>query len=333
MVHQPPKVLFDTVGKLAGVNVVFDPDYGAQGGVPFASVELNNSTFEDALDYLSAMTKSFWKPLSANAIFVTQDNRQKRGDYEDNVVRVFYLTNLTTAQELQEVSTTIRTVADIKKVFQYSAMNAIIVRGTPDQIMLAEKLVHDLDKPSAEVVVDVIVLTASRSTTRSLAATLTDSTGTTPGLNSTIQFAPQNPVSLGTTTGTSATTTTTTSTTANSGTTASPAAQLMSLGQLAHISTNDFAITMPGAMLQALMTDTNTKVMQSPQVRASNGQKASLKIGQKVPIASGGVQPLGGTVGGYGGLYSSFQYLDVGVNVDITPTVHDDGEVTLETVD
>jgi general secretion pathway protein D len=339
MSNQPPKVLFDTVGKLAGINVVFDPDYGTQGGQggppKTASVELSNSTLEDALNYVSAMTRSFWKPLSANAIFVTQESQTKRRDYEDNVVRVFYLSNLTTPQELQEVSTVVRTVADIKKVFTYAAMNALIVRGTPDQVLLTEKLVNDLDKPSAEVVVDVVVLTTSRSRTRDLAATLASvgTSGTSAGLSTGIQFSPTNPITLpGTTTGTSATTTSTTSTTTTgaTGTSTTPTAALMSLAGLAHLSTNDFAITMPGALLEAMMTDSTTKVMQSPQVRASNGQKATLKIGQKVPIASGGVQPLGGTVGGYGGLYSSFQYLDVGVNVDITPTVHDNGEVTLK---
>ncbi len=334
MANQPPKVLFETVGKLAGINVVFDPDYGTQGGVPRASVELNNSTLEDALNYVSAMTKSFWKPLSANGIFVTQETTAKRRDYEDNVVRVFYLSNLTTPQQLQEVSTVIRTVAGITKVFTYSAMNALIVRGTPDQVLLAEKLVNDLDKPSSEVVVDVIVLTASRSKTRDLAATIASvgASGTSAGISTGIQFAPTNPVTLpGTTTGTSATTTSTTSTvTTSGGTAAGPTAALISLAGLAHLSTNDFAITMPGALLEAMMTDSSTKVMQSPQVRASNGQKATLKIGQRIPIASGGVQPLGGTVGGYGGLYSSFTYTDVGVNVDITPNVHDNGEVTLK---
>jgi general secretion pathway protein D len=108
----------------------------------------------------------------------------------------------------------------------------------------------------------------------------------------------------------------------------------MSLARIARISTNDFSVTMPSALLQAMMSDQSTRVMQSPQLRASNNEKATLKIGQKVPIASGGMQPYGvGTtgVGGYGGgLYSSFQYLDVGVNVDMTPQVHGNDEVTLK---
>ncbi len=322
MSNQPPKVLYETVAKLAGINVVFDPDYANDPNARRnISVDLNNSTLDDALDYLGTMTHTFWKALSPNAIFITTDSLPKRRDYEDNAVQVFYLTNLTTPQELQEISTVIRTVADVKKVFTYSSMNAIIARGTPDQILLAEKLVNDLDKPKSEVVVDVFVMEANKTKTRDLAAAIS-SNGTSAGINTQIQFTPRNPVLLGGTSNGSASPTPTPSATS----------QLISLSRIAHISTNDFSITMPGALLQATMSDASTKVLQSPQVRAASGQKASLRIGEKYPIASGGIQPFGGTVGSYGGLYQNFTFVDIGVNVDITPTVHGDKDVTLKVV-
>jgi len=326
MANQPAKVLYETVGKLAGINVVFDPDYASDPNARRnTSVDLNNSTLDDALDYLATMTHTFWKPLSANAIFVTTDSLPKRRDYEDNAVQVFYLTNLTTPQELQEISTVLRTVADIKKVFTYSSMNAIIARGTTDQILLAEKLVNDLDKPKSEVVIDVIVMEANRTKTQSLAAAIS-SNGTTGGINTQIQFTPRNPVLQATPVSTASSTPTTTTTTS----------QLIALSRVGHISTGDFSITMPGALLQATMADSATKVLQSPQVRAASGQKASLRIGEKYPIASGGIQPFGvgtgTTTGGYGGLYQNFTFVDIGVNVDITPTVHGDNEVTLKAV-
>jgi general secretion pathway protein D len=318
MAGQPPKVLFETVGKLAGINVVFDPDFlNDPNARRTLSVDLNNSTLQDALDYLATMTHTFWKPLSDNAIFVTQDTMPKRRDYEDNVVQVFYLNNLTTPQELQEMATVVRTVADVKKVFTYSSMNALIARGTPDQILLTEKLVNDLDKPKSEVVVDVIVMEANRTKTRNLAATI--ASGGQAGINTAIQFTP---LGINPSTGTS-----------DSGTGSTPSfTQAIPLGRIAKLSTNDFSVTLPGALLQAVMSDSTTKVLQSPQVRAASGQKASLRIGEKFPIASGGIQPFGGTVGGYGGLYQNFQFIDVGVNVDITPTVHGEKEVTLKVV-
>jgi general secretion pathway protein D len=164
---------------------------------------------------------------------------------------------------------------------------------------------------------------ANRAKTRDLSATL--ASGGAAGLSAPITFSPRNPVLLGgSSNGTTDTTGTTTPTT--TGTTN----QLISLARIAKISTNDFSITLPGALLEAVMSDRNTTVLQSPQVRAANGQKASLRIGDKVPVASGGIQPFGGTVGGFSSLYSQFQFIDVGVNVDITPTVHGTNEVTLK---
>jgi general secretion pathway protein D len=349
MTNQPARVLFETVGKLAGINVVFDPDFRLdQNASRPVSVELANATLEQALDYLAAMTKSYWKPLSSNTIFVTNDNQAKRRDYEDYVVKVFYLSNITTGQELQEITTTFRSVTDIRRVFPYTAQNAIVVRGTADQVALAEKIIHDLDKPKSEVVVDVLVMEANRAKTRDLAATLTS--GGAAGLSAPIVFTPRNPVLLGGDDNDDSDDTddnTTNNSNVNlsqlssllglgglsTGLTSSqsPSAQLISLARISRISTNDFSITLPGALLEAVMGDRNTKVLQSPQVRAANGQKASLRIGDKVPIASGGIQPFGGQVGGgFGGLYSQFQFIDVGVNVDITPTVHGVGEVTLK---
>src|SRR5499427_2475414 len=171
MNNQPPKVLYDTVGKLAGINVVFDPQFQSQG--KNYNIDLNNTSLEQAFDYLAVLTKTFWKPISSNTIFITEDNVTKRRDYEDNVVKVFYVKNATSVQEFQEIATAIRTVAEIRRVFTYNAQRAMIVRDTVDKVALAEKLVHDLDKPKSEVVVDVYVMEANSQRTRDLAATIT----------------------------------------------------------------------------------------------------------------------------------------------------------------
>ncbi len=365
MTNQPPRVLFETVAKLAGINVVFDPDYRQdQMASRPQSIELTNATLEQALDYLAVMTKSFWKPLSSNTIFVTADNPTKRRDYEDYVVKVFYLKNITQPQELQEMSVNVRAITDIRRVFVSNSLNALIVRGTADQVALAEKLINDLDKPKAEVVIDVLVMEANKAKTRDLAATV--ASGATAGFSAPIFFTPRNPVLLGGQenknnnndnngqdgTDSGANTSTTNQALLNllamsqlgfnqfgsnqfgfnqlgSGLGTSATNQLISLARISRISTNDFSITLPGALLQALMTDRNTKVLQSPQVRAADGMKASLRIGDQVPIATGSFQPGIGTVGISPLVNTQFQYKDVGVNVDITPRVHGDDEVTL----
>jgi general secretion pathway protein D len=330
MNNQPPKVLYETVGKLAGVNVLFDPQM--QPGRP-TNLDLNNTTLDEALDYIALLTKTFWKPVSANAIFVTEDNVTKRRDYEDEVVKVFYLRNPTSVQEFQEIITAVRSVTDVRRMFTFNAQNAVMVRDTVDKVALVEKLLHDMDKPKSEVMVDVIVMEVNSDKSRSIASALVS--GGTTGLALPIAFTPRNPVTTSTsTTGTGTTGTTgTTGVTGVTGTTGTTPTTTtggaVALNQLSHIGTGDFSTTLPGALLQAVMSDSSTKVMQSPQVRASDGQKVSLKIGDKYPYATGSFQPGIGTVGVSPLVSTQFQFVDTGVNVELTPHVHGNDEVTL----
>jgi general secretion pathway protein D len=320
--NQTPKVLFETVGKVAGINVLFDPDFVQQNSKPM-SIDITNSTLEQALDYLSVLTKAFWKPLSANTIFVTQDNTTKRRDYEEQVMKVFYLNNVNSPQELQEIVTTIRSVADLQRLFVYNAQNAIIARGEADRIALAEKIINDLDKPKSEVVVDIVVLQAARNKTRDIATAVAQT-----GLNIPINYTPGGVSSVTSSTTTNAASTTTNQTTTAT-TTSGTGSSNISLGRLTHWSINDWSATLPGGLLEALMSDSTTRILQSPQVRAVDAMKAILKIGQKVPTASGSFQPGIGGVGINPLVNTQFTYIDVGVNVDLTPHIHDNGEVDL----
>ena len=306
MNNQPVRVLYETVGKLAGVNVVFDPEYQAPPGKSTFTIDLSNTTLEEALDYLAIQTKSYWKPLSSNTIFVTNDNVTKRRDYEDYVVKAFYIKNATTVQELQEISTTVRSVTEIRRAFTYAGQYAILVRGTADQVALAEKLIADLDKPKAEVVVDVYVMEANRARVRDLNATITTAGGAA-GLNIPITYGK-------TTTGSDGKTTTDSS---------------ITLKQIGSIGSGDFSTIVPGGIIKAILTDSQTRVIQQPQVRAVELQKASLRIGDKIPYASGSFQPGVGTVGLNPLVSTQFQFAEVGVNVDITPKVHGRDEVSM----
>lgn len=317
MNSQPPKVLFETVGKLAGVNVIFDPDYQSPAGKNF-SIDLTNTTLEEALEYISTLTKSFWKPLSANAIFITNDNVGKRRDYEDHVVKVFYLRNITTVQELQEVATNIRSITDIRRVFTSNALSAVVVRGSVDQVALAEKIVNDLDKPKPEVIVDVIVMEASSAKTRDLAATLI-SAGTM-GLKIPISSTPRSSLS----------TTIPSTGTPSTGTPAASTGSGISISSLGKLNFSDYSLTLPGGLVQAMMTDRTTRVLQTPQMRVLNGMKGSLKIGDRYPYATGSFAPGIGAVGGVSPLVSTqFQFAEVGVNVDLTPNVNGADDITL----
>jgi general secretion pathway protein D len=331
-----PRVLFETVCKLAGVNVLFDPEYNQQQTIQQAQFEVSNTTLEDALNQLSVITKSFWKPLAANTIFVTVDNPQKRRDYAEEVVKVFYLNNVTSPQEMQEMLTVLRTVVDVAKVFNYTAQNALIVRCEADTMALVEKLISDLDKPKGECIVDVMVMQVSSSYMRSLSAAFAPT-----GINSSLTFAPRASIQTPTTTNVGSTGTTTTGATTNTGTTSGATGSTTSgtgtgstipLSELGHIASADYSINLPGAQFEAVLNDSSTRVLQSPQIRASDNVKASIKIGEKVPTATGSFQPGVAGVGVSPLVNTQFTFLDVGVNVEILPRIHDNGEVSL-TVD
>jgi general secretion pathway protein D len=332
MNNQPPRVLYETVGKLAGINVLFDPQM--QPGKN-ANLDLNNVTLQEALDYTALLTKTYWKPVGGNAIFVTEDNVTKRRDYEDEVVKVFYLKNPTSTQEFSEIVTAVRSVTDVRRMFQFNADNAIVVRDTVDKVALVEKLLHDLDKPKAEVVVDVIVMDVASDVSHNIGAGLV-SNGTN-GLAVPFAFSPRNPVTSTTnntgangTGGTGATGTTGTGTTGTGTTgTGTSGSTFVALSQLGHLGTADFSTSLPGAMLQAVMSDSRTKIQESPEVRVSDGQKVTLKIGEKYPYATGSFQPGVGTVGVSPLVSTQFQFVDIGVNVELTPHVHGSDEVTL----
>ena len=308
MLSTKSDVVYRTVGQLAGVNVLFDPDYTPR----VINVDLNGVTLEEALEITALESKTFWRPVTSNTIFVATDNPAKRKELEQSVLKTFYLTNLSQPTELQDVVNAIRAVLDVQRVQQLLSQNALVVRGTPDQIALAEKLVEDLDKARPEVIVDIAVMQVSKDRSRTL--------GFNPPTSATVTL--QSNIASTTTPSTTATTSTTTST--------SSTTNGLNLNTLGNLNATDFQVTIPSANLSAVMSNSDTKLIQNPQIRALDGQKASLKIGDRVPVATGSFQPGIGGVGINPLVNTQFQYLDVGVNIDITPRVHANGEVTLK---
>jgi len=333
-----PRTLFETVAKVAGINVVFDPDYNTQQTITQpVQVDLTRTTLEAALDQVSLVTKSFWKPLpggssgDSNTIFVSVDNRNNRTLFTDQVVKVFYLSNPTTPQEIQEMLTVLRTVFDVQKVFNYTSQNALVVRCDADTMALVEKEIADLDKPRNEVIIDVMVMQVSSTYSRQTGAGIGGS-GLSVSANSAPRASITTPATASSTA--AATTSTTTTTTANTtggttGTTTTPGASIP-FSQLGHISSADYSISnLPGATFEAMLSDSTTRVLQSPQVRASQNAKASIKIGEKIPIATGSFQSAVGAVGALPAANTQFSFQDVGVTLEITPQVHDNNEVSM----
>jgi general secretion pathway protein D len=302
------KVIYETIGRLAGVNVLFDPDYTSRQ----IKVDLNSVSLEEALEITAMESKTFWRPVTQNTIFIAADNPAKRKEVEQSVVKTFYLANLSQPTELQDVQNALRQILQISLIQPLPSEGAIVVRGTPDQIALAEKLIGDLDKPKPEVIVDIAIMQISRDKSHTL--------GINPPTSATVQLQPN-------------INTNTTTTTTNGTTTSSPSSSSgggITLNALGNLNATDFQVTISSATATALFSDSNTKLIQNPQIRSVDGQKASLKIGQRIPTASGSFQPGIGGVGINPLVNTQFQYIDVGVNIDVTPRVHSNGEITLK---
>ena len=299
------KVIYETIGKLAGINVLFDPDYTSRR----IKVELNGVTLNQALEIVSLESKTFWRPVTPNTLFVAADTPAKRKELEQSVIRTFYLSNISTPTEIQDVTNTLRQILEITRVQQLPSQGAIIVRGTPDQIALAEKVINDIDKSRPEVVVEVAIMQVQRDKLRQL--------GIQPPQSATVQLQNKNATPTTSTSGSNNTVSTTTTTP-------------LTINDLANLDARNFAVSIPQASISFLLNDSATKMIQNPQIRALDGQKASLKIGERVPVATGSFQPGIGGVGINPLVNTQFQYIDVGVNIDVTPRVHAGGEVTLK---
>jgi len=307
--NQDSKIVYQTIGKQAGLNVLFDSEYTGKT----ISVDLTNTTLYDALRIVGAISGTFWKPITPNTIFVAADSRAKRTALDQQAVRTYYLTNPSQQQDLNDVQTALRNVlGEGPKFFSVPSQNAIVARGTPDQLLLAEKIIDDLDKARAEVVLDVSILEVDKDLLRNIGIQL-------PGTFGLTLQAPNASTSSNSSSSSSTTTTTSTSTTSSNPT----------LNELGRLSAQDFSVTLGSASVNLLLSDSDTKILQDPRIRASDGQKATMKIGSRIPVAtgstSGGVATQVSTL-----VQTQFQYLDIGTNIEVTPTIHFDRDVTLK---
>ncbi|MGB6974290.1 MAG: cohesin domain-containing protein [Terracidiphilus sp.] len=297
---QDSKVVYQAVGEAAGINVLFDPEYVGRR----VQVDLTNVSLLDALRIVGTISGTFWRPVTSNTIFVAADTLNKRHELSEQAVQTFYLTNAWQPNDLNDVNTTLRNMMPNARCFAVLSQNAIVMRGTPDELLLAQKLINDLDKARPEVVIDIAVLEVSKNWERNLG----------------IAWPSSASVALQTSSTSSSTSSTSTSTTSTTPT----------IYDLAHLKASDFAVTVSAATANFLLTNSTTKILQNPQLRSTDDQKATMKIGSRIPIATGSFQSGAATALVSSLVNTQFTYLDVGVDIDVTPTVHFDNDVTLK---
>ncbi|MGN6592204.1 MAG: secretin N-terminal domain-containing protein [Terriglobales bacterium] len=316
-VNSDPKNAYLAAGKLAGLNVIFDASsQGGYSNTGRVSLDLHNLTLLDILRVLDVATDSFYTPITSNTILVANNSVQKHQAVDPTVLKVFYVKNVQAPTDLTELAQAIRGLMQPQPhIVPVASVNALVMRDTPDKVAMVQKLLDDLDKAPPEVVVDVRILQVNRDRAQDLG--LLPPTSFSIGLQAPASSTSNNSNNNNgsNTNGTGTPTTTTNSPTLN---------------ELTHLSSSNFAVTIPNATLNALLNDSNTQTIQEPQLRAIQGQKATLQIGQKIPVATGSFQPGIGGVGINPLVNTQFTQQPVGVNIDMTPQIHGDNSVLLK---
>jgi general secretion pathway protein D len=299
--------VFDALGKLAGMNVAFTSTFRP---TPQFSVDLSDVTIEEALNIVALQTHSFWRPITSNTILIVPNDATNRRDYDVEQLKTIYLTNPLANADRTAIATALKQVLGLRNIIDNPDSNAIIIRDNPENIAAAEQLVHELDRGKAEIVMEISVVEADRDRARDLGlypATVSSSGSVTPGIQAGAGFTPPTSTSS---TGTAIATTTG-----------------------IHIGLNDFSLVVPSVAANAVLTDNRTHILQNPQIRTTDGLVAKLKIGERVPYATGSFLPSLGassTTTGVGLLASTqFQFQDVGVILELTPHLLQDGEVAI----
>ncbi|HEV2383176.1 MAG TPA: hypothetical protein VG206_25705 [Terriglobia bacterium] len=296
--------VFEALGKFADLNVVFNYDFQPRP----LTLDLTNVKLEDALQAAAYEAHVFWKPISSNTLLIVPDSPTSRREYEQDVVKTYHLSNPLAPADRTQISTALRQVLGLQHIIDNPSSNSIIIRDTPERVAAAGDIIRSLDLGKAEVLIDVNIIEADRNRMTQL--------GLIPATN--LSLVP-NPA------------TTTQSSSSGGTTTSTPGIQALN----ATFSAANYALVLPSATANALLSDATTRVLENPEVRSVDGGTAKLKIGSRIPYATGSFLPsftgsTGSTGGGLGLLASTqFQYQDIGVNMEITPHLTATGEVAL----
>jgi general secretion pathway protein D len=294
--HETPvKDIYRALGNAFGINILFDQAVKDDR----IAIELRDVTAQAALERLMQAASHFYKVLDEKTIIVVPDNPQARRDYEDLVIQTFYLSN----GDAEQVTNVVRTMIEARNVFPLKALNAITIRDTADKVRIAEKIIQANDKAKAEVVVDVELLQLDLNSTRNIGLSVDGTSGNISAFHNV---------------------------TDDKGVTTSTPIKSITLSDIRNLGSDAFQFTMPSISYSLLKSEANSELLANPELRISEGEKATLHIGQRIPVPvttfTTAVQS--GTTGSLPA--TSYQYQDVGIKVSIEPRVHHNREVTLK---
>ncbi len=280
--------VFTAIARLANISIIFDSGFRETP----VTVDLRNATLDDALNTVAGATRTFFRVTAPRTVVVIPDTPAKRREYEEEVVRTFYLSNA----DLKETMDLLRMVLDARRISPTTATNALTIKDTPERIAAAARVLSAIDKARPEVIIDVELLEVSRTKLQEYGLQIASSGS--PGINGTGSIATQS----------------------------SGATTLQTLRNLT--SADILATGLPTLYYRLLKTDSNTRTLANPQLRTTDGTSAKARFGEQVPVPVTTFAPIA-TGGTAQQPITSFNYQNVGVNIDITPRTHHDDDVSL----
>lgn len=272
------QAVFESISKVAGINVIFDKEVRPDSRV---NLFVRDSRIEDVLHFVLVTNQLEYRILNSNTLFVFPNTPQKIKDFQERRVRNFYLTNA----NAKDIAAMLKSLLKIDDVYVDEKLNLVVVRDTPEAIRVAEREIAARDIAEPEVMLEVEVLEVGTSLLNTIG----------------VQYPSQISASVVGAAG-------------KAGQLALPELHNRTSG-IVNVSLSD-----PVLALNLLHQDGDTNLLANPKIRVKNHEKANIHIGDRVPVISN-------TTTSTGIVAQSTTYLDVGLKLDVEPTVYLDNDV------
>jgi len=295
--------IYQTLGRNYGINVLVDSK--VRGEIPY--LDLRNMSFIKALDTLMVLNRHFFKIIDEHTLVIMEDNKKNRDQYDSQIIKTYYLSNASPKEMVKHL----KVLGDMKNYSENMELNAITIKGTTEQIAIADRIISANDKAQAEVIVEIELLEVNKQALRDM--------GIKP-----VFFNPNNPLE--------------TTTMYQAGLYFNPEGEDTSQirGVFPSISSADFLTILPSVMLKLLKENSDSKQISNPHVRVTAGKEAKIQIGQSIPVAQTAFYNPYQSSGNSGSssigdqALTTFDYQNAGIDMSVTPRVHHNNEITLD---
>ena len=290
------KEVLEGLAKASGFNVVFDKDVRSDP----ISITIQDTPFDQAWNLILSSNSLFSRRVGPDTVLVSPNTKQKQEQYQDLMIRTFYLSNI----KAKDMLTLLRSMLDSKRMYANEEINAVVIRDQPEKLQLAERIILANDRQASEVLFDVEVLEVNRTKAQKYGLDWPKQAGVgvvPPGFTGALLSQ----------------------------------AQQFTYRQLTSLGPDSYIFRLPSTvLLDFFKQESDAKTLAAPKIRVMNNKKAEINVGDKQPIllsttnvlpgqAATGAVPTTSTV-------TSIEFRDVGVKLTVEPTIHLVNELSLK---